>query len=130
MSPSILKIEIDGHFHGGEPVKPWVAEITGPDPKFGLACQFIKAMNDCSEARQAWSGNIYGRVSHYPLRDGGLYEVQRCRGKSSKRHVVREFNRVTDGKRVTLTPEEALSILDGGQPAVIYRMADDRDGTS
>lgn len=121
---SILKIEIDGHFHGGEPVKPWVAEITGPDPKYGLARNFLKSMNDWSAAKKAWSGNIYGRVAHFALREGGLYEVQRCRGNSSKRHVVREFVRVIEGKRELIEPEIALSIIDGGAPAALYRTAD------
>jgi hypothetical protein len=124
---SILKIEIDGHFHGGEPVKPWVAEITGPDPKYGLARRFVDAMNDWSQARRAMRGNIYGRVSHFALREGGLYEVQRCRGNSSRRRVVREFLRVTGGNPVVIEAEEALSILDGDQPGALHRIRDSRD---
>jgi len=110
---SILKIEIDGHFHGGEPVKPWVAEITGPHPKYGLARRFLDPMNDWSQAKRAMSGNIYGRVAHFALREGRLYEVSRCRGNPSKRHVVREFVEVRDGKREKLSPEEALARIDG-----------------
>jgi hypothetical protein len=120
---SILKIQIDGHFRGGEPVYPWVAEIVGPDPKYGLERNFIRAMTDWSKAHRSMRGNIYGRVSHFALREGGLYEVQQCRGKSSKQHVVREFVHVKDGEPVVITHEEALSLLDGGTPGTLYRMA-------
>lgn len=111
----ILKIELDGHFHGSPDVpRPWVAQITGADPKYGLARTFVDAKNDWSQASRARSGNIYGRVACFPLRDGNLYEVQRCRGSSSKRHVVREFLAIEGGKRVPLEPLEALARLDGG----------------
>lgn len=127
---SILKIEIDGHFHGGEPVKPWVAEITGTDPKFGLARRFLRPMNDWKGAHKAWSGNIYGRVSHFPLRESHLYEVSCCRGNSSKRRVVREFVQVADGKRKVVDPVDALAIADGGGAAQVLRIAEDPDGSS
>jgi len=81
-----LRIEVDGHFHGGPPVKPWVAEITGTCPRYGLARDFIRPMNDWAGARVAWSGNTYGVIATFPLREGRLYEVQRCEGNSSKRH--------------------------------------------
>lgn len=127
---SILKIEIDGHFHGGEPVKPWVAEITGTDPKWGLARRFLDPMNDWRNAHKAWSGKVYGRVSHFPLREGHLYEVSCCRGKPSKRYVVREFVQVVDGKRKVVDPIDALTIADGGGPACVLRIPEDKDGAS
>jgi hypothetical protein len=127
---SILKIEIDGHFHGGEPVKPWVAEITGPDPKWGLARRFLEPMNDWSQAHAAWSGNVYGRVAHFHLRDGNVYEVQRCRGNSSRRRVVREFVAVERGKQSRIEPDEALARADGGGPASRFTIQEDLDGTS
>src|SRR5690606_23971831 len=123
---SVLKVEIDGHFHGGEPIKPWVAEIKGTDPKWGLARRFLDPKNDWSSASVSWSGNIYGRVAHFFLRDGGLYEVQRCTGKPSKRRVVREFIAVRAGKRVRIEPEEALAIADGGGEAITWRIPEDR----
>ncbi len=127
---SILKIEVDGHFHGGEPIKPWVARITGIDPKYGLARTFLDAMNDWSNARAAWSGNIYGRVANFALRDGNLYEVQRCRGNSSKRHVVREFVVVRDGKREIIAPEQALALVDGGGEAARLTLPEDTSGST
>ncbi len=127
---SILKIEIDGHFHGGEPVRPWVAEIEGVDARYGLARRFLQPMNDWRNAHKAWSGNVYGRISHFMLREGHLYEVSRCRGNSSRRHVVREFMRAAAGKRQVVPPLEALAIVDGGAPAALLTMPDERDGAS
>lgn len=128
---NLLRIEIDGHFHGSSNVpKPWVAEITGTDPKFGLVRKFLDPMNDWSEANKAWSGNVYGRVAQFALRDGNLYEMSRLRGRSSKRYVAREFFAVVDGKRVSLEPEDALARVDGGAPACIIEIPEDRDGTS
>lgn len=127
----ILKIEIDGHFHGSSDVpKPWVAEIGGTCPRYGLKREFVQTMNDWAGAHRAWSGNIYGRVAHFPLRDGNLYEVSRCRGKSSKRYVAREFVAVEGGKRVALTPDEALARSDGGGHAATHRIPEDLDDTS
>jgi len=126
----ILKVEIDGHYHGGEPVRPWVAEILGPDPRYGLARKFIDPKNDWSQASRSMRGNIYGRVACFPLRDGNLYEVQRCRGKPSKRRVVREFVAIEGGKRVALEPFEALARVGGGDTAARLALPEDRDGTT
>lgn len=127
----ILKIEIDGHFHGSSDVpKPWVAEIGKPCPRYGIERSFVQTMNDWSGARRAWSGNVYGRVAHFPLREGNLYEVSRLRGKSSKRYVSREFVAIEQGKRVELTPDEALARADGGGAAALCRLPEDLKGTS
>lgn len=121
----LLRIEVDGHFHGGEPVKPWVARITGTDAKYGLARDFIRPMNDWRDAHKAWSGNVYGVVATFPLRDGNMYEVQRCRGNSSKRHVVREFVWIDGGRQHKRTPEQALAHAEGDDgPAAIVELHD------
>jgi hypothetical protein len=110
----MLRIEIDGHFHGSPDVpKPWVARIGGADAKYGLAREFIKPMNDWRDASKAWSGNLYGVVATFALREGALYEVSRLRGRSSKRHVSREFVWVEDRKMHHRTPDEALAHADG-----------------
>ncbi|HEU4732408.1 MAG TPA: hypothetical protein VFT22_31150 [Kofleriaceae bacterium] len=57
----MLRIEVDGHFHGGPPPKPWVARIHGPSEQYGLAREFIRAMNDWKDAHRAWSGNLWVR---------------------------------------------------------------------
>lgn len=105
----ILKIEEDGHLNGGPPPRPWCAEITGLDPKFGLARTFVKALRDYADAHRAWSGNVYGVVAHFPLHEGKLYEVSRLRGRPSKRHVSREFVFVENGAMVDRTADEALA---------------------
>lgn len=106
----ILKIEEDGHLHGGPAPRPWCAEITGLDPKYGLARSFVKALRDYKDAHRAWSGNVYGVIAHFPLHEGKLYEVSRLRGRPSKRYVSREFIFVEGGEMREKTPDEALAI--------------------
>jgi hypothetical protein len=128
---TILTIEIDGHFHGSAGVpRPWVATILGTDPKYGLRREFVRAMTDWKGAHVAWSGNVYGREARFLLRDGTLYEVCRLRGKSSKRHLVREFVAVDGRKRVALDPEEALARADGLGDCATLRIPEDRSGES
>lgn len=127
----MLSIEIDGHFHGSPDVpRPWVARIDGTSAKWGLAREFVQPMNDWAEAKAAMSGNIYGRVARFALRDGNVYEVSRLRGSSSKRHVAREFLAIVGGKRTALSPLDALERVDGGGGAGIIKIPEDRDGTS
>lgn len=104
----ILRIELDAHCRGGEPIKPWVAEVSGLDPKFGLARRFLDPHNDWSQAHASWAGRVYGRVAHFALRDGNLYEVARPVGRSSKRRMGRGYCAVERGQRVALTAEQAL----------------------
>jgi len=125
----MLSIEIDGHFHGSPDVpRPWVARVDGIDQKYGLRREFVRPLNDWAESRRAWSGNIYGRVARFPLRDGNLYEVSRLRGNSSRRRVEREFLELAAGKRAKLDPLEALARVDGGGPALTLELPDDCDG--
>lgn len=121
MHLSVLKIEIDGHFHGGAPVKPWVAEIIGLCPRYGVKRVFLDRMTDWKHAKAAWSGNVYGRVAHFALRDGRVYEVQRTKGKPSKRRVVREFFAVEGDERVELSAHEVLTRVVGEGPTVSLR---------
>jgi hypothetical protein len=122
----ILRIVIDGHFHGSADVpKPWVAQIDGVDAKFGLARTFVQRLNDYRGARQAISGNTHGVVAAFPLHDGHLYEVSRIRGRSSKRYVAREFLRVVDGETVPIEPAEALATAEPHPGPVIEYVAAD-----
>lgn len=122
----ILRIEVDGHFHGSSDVpKPWVAQIDGVDEKYGLARTFVQRLNDYRDARRARSGNTYGVVAAFPLHEGKLYEVSRLRGRPSKRHVAREFLVVEGGAMRDLEPAEALAIADPHPgPAVEHVAAD------
>lgn len=125
----VLRIEIDGHFHGsGHNVpRPWVARIGGPHARYGLERHFVQPMNDWKKARRACSGNLYGVVSTFTLREGELYECSRLRGNSSRRHIAREFYVVGEGKRRKLDVEEALGWLEreDERPAALYRLTDD-----
>jgi len=122
----MYRIEVDGHFHGSPDVpRPWVARIHGPDEKFGLHREFVRPMNDWKDARAAWSGNTYGVVATFPLRDGHLYEVSRLRGKPSKRHSVREFYSLEGGRMVAIEPLDALARAEAhDDPVSLFRIRD------
>lgn len=125
----VLRIEIDGHFHGsGDVPKPWVAQITGVDAKYGLARTFVDPLRDWRDAHRSCRGNVYGVVAAYPLRDGRLYEVSRLRGRASKRYVAREFLRVADGQLAEISATDALAEADGYQGPVLEH--DAPDGTA
>lgn len=125
----MLRIEMDGHFHGGEPIKPWVAHIGRHCPTYGLEREFVKPMNDWKNASRAWSGNTYGVVATFALREDAMYEVARCRGKPSKRYFAREFFWLESGKMAKRTAEEALEWAERDDPgaAVIHRVTDSAD---
>lgn len=109
----MLKIEIDGHFHGGPPVRPWVARLTGADPKFGVRRDFVDPLRDWRDAHQAMSGRLYGITCVWML-SAGVYEVSRTRGKPSKRYVSRETLAIDErGKRRSVSEIEALQAIDG-----------------
>lgn len=122
----LYEIECDGHLHGGTAPKPWVARIDGPDEKYGLRRDFVKALNDFRDAGASMSGRVYGVVARFPMRAGHLYEVSRLRGRSSKRHVAREFYWLgEDLKLEELTPVEALARMgdhDDDVAPVVHRL--------
>lgn len=130
----LLRIEIDGHWHGSPDVpRPWVARIDGIDGyRYGLRRTFIEPMRDWKDARRACSGNLYGVVHAYALRAGNLYEVFRARGKPSKRHMVHEFLRLDEGsKRHSLEAIDALAVVDGfGDDVVVHEVPASDDGPS
>jgi hypothetical protein len=115
----MLRIEVDGHCRGGPPIKPWVARIRGADAQYGLGREFVQPMQDWAQARRAWSGNLYGVVSTYPLRDGCLYEVHRAEGTPSQRHATRSFYELSAGR---LEHIETIALL--------QRVADGAPGAS
>ncbi len=109
----ILRIEVDGHFHGSSDVpKPWVAQIDGVDAKYGLARTFVQRLNDYQDAHRACSGNMYGVVAAFPLHEGQLYEVSRLRGRPSKRYVAREFLTVNEGQICPIEAATALALAE------------------
>lgn len=54
--------------------KPWVAEIVGPDKKYGLERRFIKGKIDLSKS--SGNGNR-GCIYRFVLDEGRIYEVSR-----------------------------------------------------
>lgn len=109
----LMRVPVEAHANGGKAERPWVAEITGPCPKYGLGRRFVDPHTDWRAAHVAWSGNVYGRTAQFALRDGGLYEVGRYRGRGSRLHWVREFVRVIDGERVEVEGDDVLALVDG-----------------
>lgn len=126
-----LRIPVDGHFHGSSDVpKPWVAQITGIDRKYGLARTFVDQLRDYSDAKRSCAGRLNGVVACFPLRDGSLYEVSRLRGRSSKRYVAREFLMVADGEMIEITPIDALAVVEPHAGATIEYIVPDGTAVS
>lgn len=122
----MLHIEVDGHHNGGKPHQPWVAQIGGPCSRYGLERDFLDAMRNYKGAHRACSGNLYGVVATFVLRDG-IYEVCRARGRSSRRHVAREFLRVEDGQSQQIEPIEALALAEGHDDDVLVHAVPEAD---
>ncbi len=61
-------------------------------------------MNDLAMATCARSGNLYGLIVYFALRDGDLYEVSGYRDG----YLYREFVTIEEGEQVSLTREAAL----------------------
>jgi len=67
-------------------MRPWVARITGTDPQFGLAREFLQGQKDYSQANSVGSRGIY---LYFPLKDG-IYEVnERLTWKRTRRYFIR-----------------------------------------
>lgn len=86
---------------GGNPRAVWVAEITGADPRYGLARQFLKPKIDHTHANSAGTRGVY---ACYTLESGRVYEVRAWR---SWRTEDRYFCRVSDdGDIIRITRDE------------------------
>lgn len=84
-----------GHKSRSRPLRPvWVAEITGPDAKYGLARQFLKGDKDYSRANSVGSRGVY---IYYQLDRGKYYEVS---SPESWSRVDRYFARVDDNGKI------------------------------
>jgi hypothetical protein len=60
----------------GDPYRPWVARITGPDRKFGFHREFLCPMKDYSRSNGKESRGVY---LVFALRDG-YHEVRESKG--------------------------------------------------
>jgi hypothetical protein len=90
---AILKLERIGEIPsasrrlmGGGPPMPWVAEITGDHPRFGLQREFLRFDKDFEEANSQGSRGVH---AVYILESGHAYEVfKRTSWKGSLRYFV------------------------------------------
>lgn len=69
----MLTLEQPPHRRGERP-PVWVARITDVGGRYGYTREFLRPMNDYSQARSRMSGSIAGITSTYAMRDG-VYEV-------------------------------------------------------
>lgn len=75
---------------GKYPSSCWVAEIVGPDAKFGFDRQFVKPRKDYSKANSVGSRGVY---NWYVIESGRYYEVKE---QTSWRRGDRYFIKVTE----------------------------------
>jgi len=79
-----------GELLGRDKSRPWVARITGRDPKYGLAREFVKGQKDYSQANSVGSRGVY---EYFALKDGSIYEVNaRETWKRTRRYFIRVEN--------------------------------------
>jgi hypothetical protein len=85
--------------------RPWVARITGTDPRYRFKREFIpRQARDYSEANSVGSRGVY---AYYTLSDG-VYEVSE---RVSWKRTARYFIRVADGQIEEIGEEEVLECL-------------------
>lgn len=78
---------------------PWVARITGRDPKYGLARDFLRGRKDYADSNSIGSRGVY---LYFTLADG-VYEVRELK---SWRRERRYFCRASGGELNELSREE------------------------
>jgi len=101
-------------------LRPWVAEISGTDPRNGLARKFLKGMRDYRDANGAGSRGVFVTFVLYPEK---IYEVNQGLSWTRKR---RYFCRVEQGRILELTPADvavSLKVQASAIQAVIDRAA-------
>lgn len=87
----------------GLPPSCWCARITGADPRYGLAREFIRGLKDYDRANGTQSRGVF---MYYTLETGHYYEVKR---QYSWKNYERFFCRVTDeGDVVRVEKEEVI----------------------
>lgn len=92
---------------GRDKTRPWVAKLTGLDPKFGFARQFVKAQQkDYSRANSVGSRGVY----LYFVLEPGIYEVhERQTWKRTRRYFCQ-----VEGEKITeIGRDEVVRCLNG-----------------
>lgn len=98
-----LVAEFTSRFGDPTRLKPWCAEITGRDPTYGYARQFLPPRYDYSQANSVGSRGIY---AWWTIETGRLYQMssrQSWTGGMERRWLVVD----EDGDTRELTQEEA-----------------------
>ncbi len=104
----MLGVEERRRHRDWRPRRPWVAEITGPDPRYGLAREFLRGRRSYRHASRTGCHGIY---QWYELQEGRIYEV--CAPLTATRWE-RYFCRV-DGRHIRrMDDEEARACLSVG----------------
>jgi hypothetical protein len=91
------------------PGQPWVAEVVGTDPRYGLRRRFLRAKVDYYHAN---SVGTRGVMLCYLLDPGPIYEIYR---KTSWTNAERFFARVEDGRIVRVTRGEVMACLSASE---------------
>ncbi|WP_256846893.1 hypothetical protein [Paenibacillus sp. Pae108] len=85
--------------------RPWVADITGNDPKYKFKRSFLRGRKDYSEANKKGSRGVY---YYYELDPGRVYEINEL---TSSKNTRRFFARVADGQLIEIDEMEVKSCL-------------------
>lgn len=96
---------VGGEISGTGWRRPWVAEITGRDPRYQYSRKFLDGQKDYSEANSIGSRGVY---VYYHLEPGRIYEVNDL---ATWRRTDRYFCRVEDGRVIRMAEEEVLACL-------------------
>lgn len=91
----------------GSHYRPWLAQVTGTDPRYGLARQFVRARIDY---RGANSRATRGAWFWWTLDEGLLYETRYLSAWSRQEH---RFLTASGGDVRDVTGEEALAWASG-----------------
>ena len=87
-------------------VRPWVAEITGTDEKFGLNREFLRGVNDYSRANSKKTRGVY---TLYTMTEGHLYETKY---KESWNKEERYYFRVDSGAEIRMDLPEVMAWIE------------------
>lgn len=90
------------------PGRPWVAEITGLDPRYKFSRKFLDRKLDYSKSNSAGSRGI---EHWFFLEEGRTYEVYH---RSSWKRSERYFCTVSHGRLITITEEEVTRRCEEG----------------
>jgi hypothetical protein len=85
--------------------RPWVARVTGFDPQYRFARDFLRGQKDFSEANRVGSRGVY---VYYHLLEGEIYHVHEL---LTWRKSRKYYCTVSDGKLIELELEEVEAAL-------------------